>query len=45
MANRRLETMEVHEVVRLKRLGRSNAEIGRLLGMAIVITLDTPSGR
>lgn len=32
MANRRLESLDVHELVRLKRAGVTNAEIGRLLG-------------
>lgn len=32
MANGRLQTLDIHEVVRLKRLGRPHAEIGRLVG-------------
>jgi transposase len=31
MANRRLQTVDVYEVIRLKRLGKSHAEIGRLV--------------
>jgi len=32
VANRRFETVNVYELVRLKRMGRSNTEIARLLG-------------
>lgn len=32
MANRRLESLDVHELVRLKRTGVANTEISRLLG-------------
>ena len=32
MSGRRLPTVDIHEIVRLKRIGQNNSEIGRALG-------------
>jgi len=40
MANRRLKTLDVHEIVRLKRMGTSHSEISRIMGKSRQTVVD-----